>query len=66
MNDTTVECTKCERRERVNFGYCLQNGWPKCHGLTMRAVWTPTEAQIDEAVKAAVVNATIHLKFEVA
>lgn len=65
-NDTTVECSKCGRLERVNFGFCLRNGWPKCHALTMRAVWTPTEEQIDEAVRAAVAGAKIYLKFEVA
>lgn len=31
----TVRCDACGREEVVDFGDCLANGWPLCHGYTM-------------------------------
>lgn len=30
-----VWCRTCRHTERVNSGYALRNGWPKCCGYTM-------------------------------
>jgi hypothetical protein len=46
-NNTSVECLTCGNVEHVNFGGCLQYGWPECHGLTMRL--TTTSEDIEKA-----------------
>lgn len=37
-NDSLVRCSVCEVIKKVDFGYCLENGWPKCCGVTMRLI----------------------------
>lgn len=46
--DSTVRCSTCRREERVSFGRCLGEGWPKCCGYTMTLV--STDADIGAAV----------------
>lgn len=41
-----LRCTVCGREEPLgNVGHKLGNGWPKCHGYTMR--WL-TQRELDE------------------
>lgn len=51
MMDSVVVCDLCERRQDVTFAGGLRDGWPKCHGHTMRL--ESTTADIDAAVRAA-------------
>lgn len=57
MKYDVVKCMTCGNVEKVNFSYCLRNGWPKCCGYTMRLMTNPTEDEIDDAVKDALGNA---------
>lgn len=36
--DTLVKCDVCGKSKKVDFGYCLSNGWPECCGYTMRMI----------------------------
>jgi len=31
-----VRCTTCGREQQVDAAACLRDGWPTCHGETMR------------------------------
>ena len=53
-NDSLVRCTVCGSEEWVNFQACLQLGWPKCHGYTMRLETHPSLDAIGEATAAVV------------
>ena len=48
MNDTLVICDRCGKQIEVSFGHCLRNGWPICHGVTMRM--DSTTAMIEDEI----------------
>jgi len=47
--DTIVQCSKCGKKQLLNFANGLKNGWSKCCGYTMPIIFC--EADIDAAVK---------------
>lgn len=49
--DCTVVCERCGRRQRVRFAEACGEGWPWCHGYTMRLTVPPPDigAAFDEA-----------------
>ena len=46
--DSIVRCDKCSRELSVDFAWSLREGWPMCHGQTMRLL--TTKADIAAAV----------------
>lgn len=55
--DALVRCSTCNDEQRVNFAYCLRNGWPTCHGQTMTLI--DHTADIDKAVNEATAVKTL-------
>lgn len=49
--NSRCKCTQCGAEKRVDFGACLEQGWPECCGLTMRLEDSPTSTEIAAAVK---------------
>lgn len=52
LDDSTLTCLECLRRERTRFGHNLAHGWPTCCGATMRVEVDSTDV-IDAAVREA-------------
>ena len=38
LKEGVVKCQKCGKRLKVDSVYCLQFGWPKCCGYTMKLI----------------------------
>jgi hypothetical protein len=61
-SDSLVRCGVCGRELTVSFAFCTRNGWPKCHGATMRLETRPSEETIDKAVDGIFGNARRQMK----
>ena len=48
MYNSNIRCEKCGRRSTVDFGHAIREGWPLCHGVTMKLQLTL--ADIDDEV----------------
>lgn len=45
--DSTLECRTCSVTREVNFGQCLEAGWPRCCGETMRLIKTTVSIALE-------------------
>jgi len=51
LMEGNVYCTTCGLKRKVDSGICLQSGWPKCCGYTMRLGEIPKEKPMDPHLK---------------